>query len=87
MKVGKNKILVVVPDEPKETTKSGIVLPDQAEKKRDIKGVVVAIGEGVKGIEPRDEILIFNVYPQQILRHDGFNYCFVEYESSFYIGL
>ncbi len=40
--------IVVKPLEAEETTKSGIVLPDTAEKERKAQGEVVAIGEGEK---------------------------------------
>jgi chaperonin GroES len=40
--------ILVKPLEHEETTKSGIVLPDTAEKERKAQGQVVAIGEGEK---------------------------------------
>lgn len=40
--------VVVKPLAQEETTKSGIVLPDTAEKERKAQGEIVAIGEGEK---------------------------------------
>lgn len=42
-----NRVLVEIAEEEKEQkTKSGIVLPDTAEKKKQTKGKVVAVGPG-----------------------------------------
>ena len=38
--------LFIEPIEESKTTKSGIVLPDTAEKEKPIKGKVIAVGEG-----------------------------------------
>jgi chaperonin GroES len=40
--------VVVKPLAQEETTKSGIVLPDTAEKERKAQGEIVAVGEGEK---------------------------------------
>lgn len=84
--IGKNKILVEVPEEHNETTKSGIILPTE-EKKQDIIGKVVAIGDGVKDIDEGDTILVFNVHPPQIMSYDSKRYLFVDWEQGFYIKL
>ena len=41
-----NRVLIEAVAEEAKATKSGIVLPDSSEKKKQSKGVVVAIGDG-----------------------------------------
>lgn len=41
-----NRVLVEIVDEEVKATKSGIVLPDTAEKKKQSKGTVVSVGPG-----------------------------------------
>jgi len=41
-----NHVLLESVEEEKKTTESGIILPDGAEKKKQIKGIVSAIGPG-----------------------------------------
>lgn len=41
-----NRVLVEVIVEDAKATKSGIVLPDSADKKKQSKGVVIAVGDG-----------------------------------------
>ncbi|MFA6365356.1 MAG: co-chaperone GroES [Candidatus Paceibacterota bacterium] len=41
-----NRVLIEAIEEEVKATKSGIVLPDTAEKKKQSKGVVVAVGAG-----------------------------------------
>ena len=41
-----NRVLIEAVVEEAKATKSGIVLPDSADKKKQSKGVVVAVGEG-----------------------------------------
>lgn len=41
-----NRVLVEAVVEEAKATKSGIVLPDNADKKKQSKGIVVAVGEG-----------------------------------------
>lgn len=41
-----NHVLVEATTDDAKTTKSGIVLPDSADKKKQVKGTVVAVGPG-----------------------------------------
>lgn len=41
-----NRVLIESVAEEARATKSGIVLPDSAEKKKQSKGIIVAVGEG-----------------------------------------
>jgi len=41
-----NHVLLEVIEEENKTTKSGIVLPDTAEKKKQSRGVIIAVGPG-----------------------------------------
>lgn len=41
-----NRVLIEAVVDDAKATKSGIVLPDSAEKKKQAKGVVIAIGDG-----------------------------------------
>ncbi len=41
-----NRVLIEVVEEEVKATKSGIVLPDSAEKKKQSRGVVVSVGPG-----------------------------------------
>ncbi|MEK7089233.1 MAG: co-chaperone GroES [Patescibacteria group bacterium] len=41
-----NRVLIEAVAEEAKATKSGIVLPDSADKKKQSKGVVVAVGDG-----------------------------------------
>lgn len=41
-----NRVLIEAVTEDAKATKSGIVLPDSADKKKQARGIVIAIGEG-----------------------------------------
>lgn len=41
-----NRVLIEAVSDEAKATKSGIVLPDSAEKKKKSKGIVVAVGDG-----------------------------------------
>lgn len=76
--------VLVKPLKAEEVTKSGIVLPDTAEKERKEQGEVVAIGEGEKikklGLAIGDKVL-FGKYSGDEVEIDKVEYKFLKEED------
>jgi len=76
--------VLVKPERAEEITKSGIVLPDTAEKEKKEQGVIVAIGEGVKikklKLRIGDKVL-FGKYSGEELEIDKVEYKFLKDED------
>ncbi len=67
-----------------EVTKSGIVLPDTAEKEKKEQGVVVAIGDGekVKKLKIKaGDIVLFGKYSGDEVEMDKVDYKFLKEED------
>ena len=81
--------LIVQPIEINETTKSGIILPDTADKEKPVRGKVIAIGKGkilengqreIIDIKVGDEIL-FEKYGTDEYKIDKEEFLVVDYEK------
>ena len=55
--------LIIKPIEIEQETKAGLTLPTTAQDDRVMRGVVLAVGEGINGIEKDDQVL-FTKYGQ-----------------------
>jgi len=81
--------LIVQPIEVNETTKSGIILPDTADKEKPVRGKVIAVGKGkmlengqreIIDIKVGDEIL-FEKYGTDEYKIDKEEFLVVDYEK------
>ena len=76
--------VLVKPLTSEEVTKSGIVLPDSAEKEKKEQGEVVAVGSGEKiqklGVKPGDTVL-FGKYSGDEVEVDQVEYKFLKDED------
>lgn len=57
-----NDIIVILPKEKENVTKSGLILQTK-KKEYTEEGVVVSVGEGVKDVDEGDTIVYKNVHP------------------------
>lgn len=73
--------VLVKPQKDEEVTKSGIVLPDNAEKEKKAQGEIVAIGEGEKilkmNLKVGDKVL-FGKYAGDDVEQDKVEYKFLK---------
>jgi len=58
--------VVVKPVSIEEKTKTGIILPDTAEKQKPEQGKVISVGPKVKGIKRNDLVLFTQYAPNEI---------------------
>ncbi|MDD5626282.1 MAG: co-chaperone GroES [Patescibacteria group bacterium] len=81
--------LIVQPIEVNETTKSGIILPDTADKEKPVRGKVIAVGKGkmlengqreIIDVKVGDEIL-FEKYGTDEYKIDKEKFLVVDYEK------
>ncbi|MFA5050920.1 MAG: co-chaperone GroES [Patescibacteria group bacterium] len=81
--------LIVQPIEVNETTKSGIILPDTADKEKPVRGKVIAVGKGkmlengqreIIDVKVGDEIL-FEKYGTDEYKIDKEEFLVVDYEK------
>ncbi|MDD3101813.1 MAG: co-chaperone GroES [Patescibacteria group bacterium] len=81
--------LIVKPIEVNETTKSGIILPDTADKEKPVRGKVIAVGKGkmlengqreIIDVKVGDEIL-FEKYGTDEYKIDKEEFLVVDYEK------
>jgi chaperonin GroES len=76
--------VLVRPQRSEEVTKSGIVLPDSAEKEKKEQGEVVAIGDGEKvkklGLQVGDKVL-FGKYSGEEVEMNKIEYKFLKDED------
>ncbi len=71
-----NDRVVIKPAEAEETSKGGIILPEQAKEKPQ-RGVVVAIGPGKedKGMTVKvDDVVLYGKYAGQEISYEGEDY-------------
>lgn len=71
-----NDRVVIKPAEAEETSKGGIILPEQAKEKPQ-KGVVVAVGPGKDDNSMTvkvDDVVLYGKYAGQEISHDGDDY-------------
>lgn len=58
--------VLIEPISNEEKTKSGIVIPDTADKEKPEQGKVVAIGPNVKGVKKGDIVLFTKYGPNEV---------------------
>jgi len=71
-----NDRVVIKPAEAEETSKGGIILPEQAKEKPQ-KGVVIAVGPGKDDNSMTvkvDDVVLYGKYAGQEISHDGEDY-------------
>jgi chaperonin GroES len=71
-----NDRVIIKPAEAEETSKGGIILPEQAKEKPQ-RGVVVAAGPGKddKGMTvKKDDVVLYGKYAGQEISHEGNDY-------------
>ena len=76
--------VLVKPQTQEEVTKSGIVLPDTAEKQEKEQGEVVAVGLGaeVKKLKLKEgDVVLFGKYSGEEIEVDGEEYKFLKDED------
>ncbi len=71
--------IVIEPMRPEEKTKSGILLPDTADKERSEQGMVIAVGPGKRNekgeitpleVKPGDKVLFAKYGPNEVRVED-----------------
>lgn len=72
------KVLVEVAS-PEKVTKSGIIMPATKDD-RSNKGIVVSVGEEVKGINITDTVY-FNKFTGAEIEHEGYKYLVLKVED------
>ena len=63
--------------EEEQKTKSGIIIPDAAEKERPVQGEVIAVGPATKSVEP-GQLVLFKKYSPDDIELDGDSYLIAE---------
>jgi chaperonin GroES len=71
-----NDRVVIKPAEAEETSKGGIILPEQAKEKPQ-RGIVVAVGPGKDDkamTVKKDDVVLYGKYAGQEISHEGNDY-------------
>ena len=72
--------VVIKPLEAEETTKSGIIIPDTADKEKPQQGKIVAVAEDNTEVKI-DDTVIYGRYSGEDVKLDGEEYKIVEMKS------